>query len=96
MHTLTPKNQLADIVTKGNFARDGWTHLLCLLKSLRHFNSMNSLEAVSRRTQEEAGGKIKADDEFGITIPCEGSERAGLNCIGKPGENPDLKVRTYL
>ena len=31
--------------------------------------------------------KIKADDEFGIEMPCKGSERACLDCIWKPGEN---------
>ena len=29
-NTLTPKNQFADILTKGNFTRDEWNHLLCL------------------------------------------------------------------
>ena len=29
---------------------------------------------------------MKADDEFGITIPCEGSERACLDCVGNSGE----------
>ena len=29
------KNQLAEILTKGNFTRDEWDHLLCL------FNTMN-------------------------------------------------------
>ena len=27
------KNQLADFLTKGNFTRDEWNHLLCLFKS---------------------------------------------------------------
>ena len=31
--------------------------------------------------------KIIADDEFDITIPCEGSDRACLDSIGKPGAN---------
>ena len=31
--------------------------------------------------------KIKTDDEFGIMIQREGSERACPDCIGKPGEN---------
>ena len=31
--TSTPKNQLADILTKGNFTRDEWNHLLCLFTS---------------------------------------------------------------
>ena len=27
---IDTKNQLADILTKGNFTRDEWNHLLCL------------------------------------------------------------------
>ena len=45
----------------------------------------------SKKTPEDAGAeshsKIKADDEFGITIQRERSERACLDCIGKSGEN---------
>ena len=74
---------------------------LCLF-NISHFSSINNLEAKSKRTPEDAGeervshSKIKADDEFGITIQREGSERTCFDCIGKPGENPNLKVRTYL
>ena len=32
------KNQLADILTNGNFTRDEWNHLLCLF-NISHFNS---------------------------------------------------------
>ena len=88
---IDTKNQLADILTKGNFTRDEWNHLLCLF-NISHFSSINSLEAMSKRTQEDASeekshSKIKADDEFGLTIQREGPERACLDCIGKPGEN---------
>ena len=31
--------------------------------------------------------EVETDDEFGLTIQREGSERACLDCIGKPGEN---------
>ena len=48
---IDTKNQLADILTKGNFTRDEWTHLLCLL-NISHFSSINSLEAMSKRTQK--------------------------------------------
>ena len=48
---IDTKNQLADILTKGNFTRDKWTHLLCLF-SISHFSSINSLEAMSKRTQK--------------------------------------------
>ena len=51
---IDTKNQLADILTKGNFTRDEWNHLLCFF-NISHFSSINSLEAMSKRTQEESG-----------------------------------------
>ena len=53
-NTLTPKNQLADIRTKGNFTRDEWNHLLCLF-NISHFSSTKCSEVMSKRTQEDAG-----------------------------------------
>ena len=51
---IDTKNQLADILTKGNFTRDERNHLLCLF-NISHFSSINSLKAMSKRTQEDAG-----------------------------------------
>ena len=51
---IDTKNQLADILTKGNFTRDEWNHLLCSF-NISHFSSINNLEAMSKRTQEDAG-----------------------------------------
>ena len=51
---MDTKNQLADILTKGNFTRDEWHHLLCLF-NISHFSSIKSLEAMAKRTQEDAG-----------------------------------------
>ena len=51
---IDTKNQLADILTKGNFTRDEWNHLLCLF-NISHFSSINNLEAMSKRTPEDAG-----------------------------------------
>ena len=48
------KNQLADILTKGNFTRDEWNHLLSLF-NISHFSSINRSEVMSKRTQEDAG-----------------------------------------
>ena len=48
------KNQLADMLTKGNFTRDEWNHLLCLF-NISHFSSTNCLEVMSKRTKEDAG-----------------------------------------
>ena len=48
------KNQLADMQTKGNFTRNEWNHLLRLFH-IGHFSSVNSVKAMSKRTQEDAG-----------------------------------------
>ena len=53
------KNQLADLWTKGSFTRDEWNHLLCLF-NISHFSSITSLEALSKRTQEDAGEERKS------------------------------------
>ena len=50
---IDTKNQLADILTKGNFTRDEWNHLLCLF-NISHFSSTNCSEVMSKRTQEDA------------------------------------------
>ena len=42
---IDTNNQLADILTKGNFTRDELNHLLCLF-NISHFSSINSLEAM--------------------------------------------------
>ena len=51
---IDTKNQLADTLTKGNFTRDEWNHHLCLF-NINHFSAINSLKAMSKRTQEDAG-----------------------------------------
>ena len=51
---IDTKHQLADILTKGNFTCDEWNYLLCLF-NISHFSSINSLEAMSKRKQEDAG-----------------------------------------
>ena len=53
---IVTKNQLADILTKENFTRDEWNHLLCLF-TISHFSSINCSEVMSRRTQKDWGGE---------------------------------------
>ena len=53
---IDTKNQLADILTKGNFTRDEWNHLLCLF-NISHFSSAECSEVMSKRTQKESGEK---------------------------------------
>ena len=51
---IDTKNQLADILTKGNFARDAWNHLLCLF-NISHFSSTVCSEAMAKRVQQDSG-----------------------------------------
>ena len=51
---IDTKNQLADILTKGNFTRDEWNHLLCLF-SISHLSSTDCSEVMSKRKQKEPG-----------------------------------------
>ena len=51
---IDTKNQFADILTKGNFTRDEWNHLLCLF-NISHFSSTDCFEVMSKRTQKASG-----------------------------------------
>ena len=51
---IDTKNHLADILTKGNFTRDEWNHLLCLFDT-GHFSSTECSEVMSKRTQKDSG-----------------------------------------
>ena len=46
---IDTKNQPADILTKGNFTRDEWNHLLNL------FNISHCSAAMAKRAQQESG-----------------------------------------
>ena len=51
---IDTKNQLADMLTKGNFTRDEWNHLSCLF-NISHFRSAECSEVMSTRTQKDSG-----------------------------------------
>ena len=51
---IDTKNQLADILTKGNFTRDEWNHLLCLI-NISHFSSTVCSETMAKRLQQDSG-----------------------------------------
>ena len=57
---IDTKNHLADILTKGNFTRDEWNHLLTLF-IISHFSSTACIAAVAKRAQQESGeGRVTA------------------------------------
>ena len=51
---IDTQNQLADILTKGNFTRDEWNHLLNLC-NISHFSSTACTAAMAKRAQQESG-----------------------------------------
>ena len=51
---IDTKNQLADILTKGNFTLDEWNHLLTLF-NISHFSSTACIAAMAKRAQQESG-----------------------------------------
>ena len=51
---IDTKNQLADILTTGNFTRDEGNHLLCLF-NISHFSSTACTAAMAKRAQQESG-----------------------------------------
>ena len=53
-NTSIPKNQLADILTKGNCTRDEWNHLLNLV-DISHFSSTDCAAAMAKRAQQGSG-----------------------------------------
>ena len=51
---IDTKNPLADIVTKGNFTRDEWNHLLYLF-NISHFSSTVCSDTMAKRSQQDSG-----------------------------------------
>ena len=75
---IDTKNQLADILTKGNFTRDEWNHLLTLF-NISHFSSTDCLEVMSKRTQ-------KGSSEERVTA----KSKPMMNLVSRCSErNPD-------
>ena len=53
--TSTPKTNSLTL-TKGNFTRDEWNHLLCLF-NISHFSSTVCSDTVAKRSQQDSGGE---------------------------------------
>ena len=51
---INTKNQLADMLTKGNFTPDEWNHLLYLF-NISHFSSTVCSDTMAKRSQQHSG-----------------------------------------
>ena len=94
------KNQLADILTKGNFTRDEWNDLLRLF-IISNFSSASCSLTMSKRTQggtgEESWHKVKTDDEPGFEDCSKLFNGAEFECIELPGDTQSTqsKLESY-
>ena len=88
----TPETHLADILTKGNFTRDEWNHLLCLL-NITHFSSTNCSEVMSKRTQKDASEeRVTAKSKRMVNLVSRCSERTPDVLASTASESP-VKTR---
>ena len=96
---IDTKNQLADILTKGNFTRDGWNHLLCLF-NISHLSSTDCSEMMSKRTQEDAGEArvtAKSKPMTNLVSRCSVRDPNVLASTASESQGkPDLEVGTCL
>ena len=53
-NTSTPKTNSLTFLTKGNFTRDEWNHLLCLF-NISHFRSTVCFVVMAKRSQKDSG-----------------------------------------
>ena len=85
---IDTKNQLADILTKGNFTRDEWNHLLCLF-NISHFSSINCSEVMSKRTQKDSGEeRVTAKSKPMMNLVSRCSERTPDVLASTASESP--------
>ena len=84
---IDTKNQLADILTKGNFMRDGWNHLLCVF-NISHFSSTVLLccdgKTISTRFRRRMShSKIETYDESCCRTPSFVSSSTSVSPVKK-------------
>ena len=86
---IDTKNQLADTLTQGNFTRDEWNHLLCLI-NISHFSSAECCDVMSKRTQKESGEeRVTAKSRPRMSLIARSSGRAPSALPSTASESPE-------
>ena len=89
---IDTKNQLGDILTKGNFTRDEWDHLFCL-SNTSHFSSTDCSEVMSKRTQKDSGEeRVTAKSKPMMNLVSRCSERT-LDVLTSTASESPVKTR---
>ena len=75
---IVTKNQLADIVTKGNFTRDEWNNFFVFV-NFSHFSSTVCSETMSKRSQQDSGDeRVTAKSKPMMNLVSRCSERTAV------------------
>ena len=95
---IDTKNQLADILTKGNFTRDEWNHLLTLF-NISHSSSTSCIAAMAKRAQQESGeGRVTAKSRPMMNLTARTPSFVSSSASSNPGrtshgyQDPDKPV----
>ena len=95
---IDTKNQLADILTKGNFTRDEWNHLLTLF-NISHFSSTSCIAAMAKRAQQDSGeGRVTAKSRPMMNLTARTPSFVSSSASANPGrtshgyQDPDKLV----
>ena len=86
---IDTKNQLADMLPKGNFTCDEWDHLWCLF-NIGHFSSTACSEVMSKRTQKDSGEeRVTAKSKPMMNLVSRCSERTPDVLASTASESPE-------
>ena len=84
---IDTKNQLADILTEGNFKRDEWNHLLTLF-NISHFSSTACTAAMAKWAQQESGEeRVTAKSRPMMILTSRAPSFVSSFSLIKPGED---------
>ena len=83
---IDTKNQLADVLTKGNFTRGEWNHLLCLF-NISHFSSTVCSDAIAKRVQQDSGEeRVTAKSKPMMSLIARASSTLSSSASESPGQ----------
>ena len=83
---IDTKNQLADILTKGNFTRDEWNHLLRLF-NISHFSFTVCSETMAKILQQDSGEeRVTAKSRPMMSLVARASSHVSSSTSVSPGK----------
>ena len=93
---IDTKNQLADILTKRNFTRDEWNHLLNLF-NISHFSSTACTAAMAKRAQGSGEERVTAKSRPMMNLTARMPSVVSSSTSSNPGRpRMDIKILENL